>query len=178
MPLDNCSSLPVLCSLVYYLAPQDTGPKACVWSLGCTLHALAAGEPPLADVSPVRARFFIEAPLQPSPELVGERFSADLKHFVRCCLVKDDEKRADTRQLLRHALLRYPLATFLMGTHAKAGAQSPIRAVLVGHALGSRHVLRVLKEFLDGAPSAAAAAATSKFEPAAKAQLDNGKQRL
>jgi len=72
-----------------------------IWSLGITAIELADGDPPLADQHPMRALFKI--PRNPSPTVQrADKWTKIFLDFIRCCLIKDYEKRPFADQLLVH----------------------------------------------------------------------------
>ncbi|KAM4027414.1 myosin-IIIa [Anomaloglossus baeobatrachus] len=76
-----------------------------VWSLGITAIELGDGDPPLADLHPMRALFKI--PRNPSPTLrQPELWSSEFNDFIKKCLTKDFEKRPMVCDLLEHAFIR------------------------------------------------------------------------
>ncbi|XP_070357454.1 myosin-IIIa isoform X3 [Equus asinus] len=71
------------------------------WSLGITAIELGDGDPPLADLHPMRALFKI--PRNPPPKLrKPEMWSAEFNDFISKCLTKDYEKRPTVSDLLQH----------------------------------------------------------------------------
>ncbi|XP_053093428.1 myosin-IIIa-like [Pangasianodon hypophthalmus] len=76
-----------------------------VWSLGITAVELGDGDPPLADLHPMRALFKI--PRNPPPSLQQpEIWSDQFNDFICKCLIKDFELRPNVQDLLQHAFIK------------------------------------------------------------------------
>lgn len=93
----------------YFMAPEvleqsQYDAKADIWSLAITAYELAIGQPPHADVHPMRAIFLIpnsEPPTLPEPH----RFSKEFNSFLAACLKKDPAQRPSAKDLLAHPFI-------------------------------------------------------------------------
>ncbi|XP_051542770.1 myosin-IIIa-like [Myxocyprinus asiaticus] len=76
-----------------------------VWSLGITAIELGDGDPPLADLHPMRALFKI--PRNPPPTLhQPELWTNKFNDFICKCLIKDFELRPNVFDLLQHVFIK------------------------------------------------------------------------
>uniref|UniRef100_A0A8C4X9Q1 non-specific serine/threonine protein kinase n=1 Tax=Erpetoichthys calabaricus TaxID=27687 RepID=A0A8C4X9Q1_ERPCA len=76
-----------------------------VWSLGITAIELGDGDPPLAEIHPVKALFKI--PRNPPPTLRHPgNWCRGYSHFIAQCLIKDFEKRPSVTHLLEHPFIK------------------------------------------------------------------------
>jgi serine/threonine protein kinase len=102
----------------YWMAPEviqnpEYDTKADIWSLGITAIEMAQGEPPYANVHPMRAIFMI--PAKPSPKLEdASQWSKSFNDFLELCLKKKHSERPTAKELLEHPFIRKARSTAIL----------------------------------------------------------------
>lgn len=79
--------------------------KADIWSLGITVYEMATGNPPLANIDPMRAISVIP---KSAPPKLPDSFSPAIREFVESCL----SEHANEVRLITH----YKLGLSLLNT--------------------------------------------------------------
>ncbi|CEP11169.1 hypothetical protein [Parasitella parasitica] len=101
----------------YWMAPEviregaSYDYKADIWSLGITVYEMATGNPPLANVDPMRAISVIP---KSAPPRLPDSFSSVIREFVDCCLSEHPNEVGSLlcvvivpRSALRDVIARY-----------------------------------------------------------------------
>ncbi|KAF1800387.1 kinase-like domain-containing protein [Mucor lusitanicus] len=93
----------------YWMAPEviregaSYDYKADIWSLGITVYEMATGNPPLANVDPMRAISVIP---KSAPPRLPDTFSPAIREFVDCCLSEHPSERLNADELLKSRFIR------------------------------------------------------------------------
>ncbi|CEG69461.1 Putative STE/STE20/YSK protein kinase [Rhizopus microsporus] len=93
----------------YWMAPEvirdgtSYNYKADIWSLGITVYEMATGNPPLANVDPMRAISIIP---KSTPPRLPDTFSPAIKEFVDSCLAEDPNERLNADELLKSKFIK------------------------------------------------------------------------
>ena len=112
----------------YWMSPEvvkQSGydAKADIWSLGILAYELAEGDPPYANLHPMKVLHLI--PRNPPPAL-PPKHDKQLCAFVQLCLQRDPKQRPMAAELLRHKLIRNAAPTTVL---APLAAQRKRRAL-------------------------------------------------
>jgi serine/threonine-protein kinase 24/25/MST4 len=85
--------------------------KADIWSYGITLIELALGNPPHAELDPIKAIHMITKNPPPNLDSTDTRFSRHFRDFLTFVLHDDPGKRPSTEELLKHRFLKSSAAS-------------------------------------------------------------------
>ncbi|KAI8989979.1 Pkinase-domain-containing protein [Pilobolus umbonatus] len=93
----------------YWMAPEviregaSYDYKADIWSLGITVYEMATGNPPLANVDPMRAISIIP---KSTPPKLPDTYSATIKEFVDSCLCEQSSERLNADELIKSKFIK------------------------------------------------------------------------
>ncbi|KAI9266005.1 kinase-like domain-containing protein [Sporodiniella umbellata] len=93
----------------YWMAPEvirdgtSYNYKADIWSLGITVYEMATGNPPLANVEPMRAISIIPKTIPPK---LPDTYSSAAKEFVDLCLAENPNERLNADELLKSKFIK------------------------------------------------------------------------
>lgn len=86
------------------ICQQDYGTKADIWSLGCLLLEMYTGISPWGKLESYPQVLIKIGRSNEIPEIPTD-ISKNFKDFLLCCLVRDQEKRANIDFLLNHPFI-------------------------------------------------------------------------
>lgn len=100
----------------YWMSPEvikqsGYNTKADIWSVGILAYELAMGEPPYADLHPMKVLHLI--PRNPPPQLPSS-YSPAFRDFVAQCLTRDPLRRPSASELLKHKFFKHAGSTSLL----------------------------------------------------------------
>eukprot|EP00667_Euglena_gracilis_P005332 EG_transcript_5366 len=90
----------------YWMAPEvitddsGYGPKADIWSVGCTIIEMMTGSPPWPEFQSMWAAIYHIANSEGPPTGIPEDLTPVTQEFLDCCFERDVERRGDCSQLL------------------------------------------------------------------------------
>ncbi|KAI7875690.1 Pkinase-domain-containing protein [Lichtheimia hyalospora FSU 10163] len=93
----------------YWMAPEVIRQgssydfKADIWSLGITVFEMASGNPPLANVDPMRAIIMIP---RSKPPKLPDSFSPAIRDFVDLCLCEEPDERPSADELSKTRFIK------------------------------------------------------------------------
>ncbi|KAG2211201.1 hypothetical protein INT47_006320 [Mucor saturninus] len=93
----------------YWMAPEviregaSYDYKADIWSLGITVYEMATGNPPLANIDPMRAISVIP---KSAPPKLPDTFSPAIREFVESCLSEHAIERLNADELLKSKFIK------------------------------------------------------------------------
>jgi len=117
----------------FWMAPEviqqsDYVENADIWSLGITAIELADGEPPFANIHPMRAIFLI--PTKDPPTVRDPtKWSPQFIDFLAAALQKDPASRPSAKTLLEHSFVKEAAAEI----RAASGVSSVLKALAQKH---------------------------------------------
>ena len=108
----------------YWMAPEvisrkQYGKKVDIWSLGIMALEMKDGKPPYFNEEPLRAMFLIAT--HGRPELPSwNKYPAEFKDFIDCCLQTSPADRKSAKELLDHKFLENQTDLKTLGTLIRA----------------------------------------------------------
>uniref|UniRef100_A0AAZ3R4T1 non-specific serine/threonine protein kinase n=1 Tax=Oncorhynchus tshawytscha TaxID=74940 RepID=A0AAZ3R4T1_ONCTS len=85
-----------------------------IWAVGITAIELAELQPPMFDLHPMRALFFMTKSNFQPPKLKDKvKWTSNFHHFVKISLTKNPKKRPSSDKLLQHPFVSQPLSRTL-----------------------------------------------------------------